>query len=185
MIPRKIYTPYDKMMLVEHLQRLQGNDRRLRFGAMIPDDAIEKYVDDCWGGDNIWYGVVQDNDLIAVVHVAFESNSKAELGLSVDPAWRGLKLGQALFERAVMSLRARNVSDVFMHCLSENAVIKHIAYKNKMVMRTEYGETDADLHLQPSTALDPITNVVVEQLAIYDSAVRNAGYIWRKLYADA
>ena len=51
-----------------------------------------------------------------------------------------------------------------------------------MAMVTEYGETDADLHLQPATPIDPITNAVVEQLAIYDSAVRNVGNIWKRLY---
>lgn len=181
MIPRKLITTIHKEMIKSHLKTLEGRDRYLRFAAMVSDEYIDKYVEDSWLGDNEWFGIVQYDKVIAVVHVAVDGN-KAELGLSVDPEWRGNKLGQAIFERAVISLRAHGINDVFMHCLSENSIIKHIATKNKMVMKTEYGETDADLKLSPSTPLDSITDVVVEHLAIYDSTVRNANAIWKKIY---
>ena len=183
MIPQRLFRSYHRDMVQQHLKRLQGQDRRLRFGAMIPDEAIDEYVSKSWDTNNVWFGIIEEGEVIAAVHVAQDSDSRAELGLSVDDNWRGHKLGQALFERAVIALKARNIRDVFMHCLSENTIIKHIARKNEMVMVSEYGETDADLHLSPSTPIDPITNVLVEQLALYDSAVRNTSTAWRKMYA--
>jgi GNAT superfamily N-acetyltransferase len=185
MIPHRLFRSFHIAMVIEHLKRLKETDRRLRFGAMLPDDAIEDYVSRSWSDNDVWFGVVQDGEVIAAVHVAQEdTHTRAELGLSVDPEWRGNKLGQSLFERAVIALKARNIRDVYMHCLAENAVIKHIARKNKMVMVTEYGETDADLILTESTPADISTNIAFEQLALYDSLIRNTSGAWKKIYEN-
>lgn len=187
MIPRRLFRAYHRTMVKEHLKLLEGNDRRLRFGVMLPNDAIENYVDQSWDeSDNVWFGVIQDGKVIAAVHIAQEKHkSRAELGLSVDPNWRGQRLGQALFDRAVYALKARDVRDVFMHCLAENTIVKHIARKNKMVMVTEYGETDADLILEESTPVDVGTNLLVEQLALYDNAIRNSQNIFKQILTPA
>lgn len=184
MIPRRLFRAYHRAMVKKHLKRLQDNDRRMRFGVMMPDEAIDKYVNDSWDEDrNVWFGVIEDGEVIAAVHIAQEDDkSRAELGLSVDPDWRGHKLGHAIFERAVVALKARDVRDVYMHCLSENAIVKHIARKNDMVLVSEYGETDADLILPESTPLDVGTNLLVEQMALYDNAVRSITGAWKKIY---
>lgn len=180
MIPRKLHTDAEKELIKYHLLSLKERDRYLRFGGVMSDTVIEQYVDRSWDGDNEWLGIVEDGQVIAAIHVALESDTKAELGLSVSPEWRGRKLGQALFARGVLYVRAQGVRDVFMHCLSENAAMKHIAGKNSMIMRTSHGETDADLHVDP-LPLDNIREAWVEQLAIYDNTVRGARSAWKYL----
>lgn len=180
MIPRKLNTQLEKQLVKEHLLSLDGRDRYLRFGGSLTDAVIEEYVDRTWVGDNEWLGVVEGGKVIAAIHVALEDECKAELGLSVSPDWRGRRLGQSLFTRGMIYARAQGVKDVFMHCLSENAVMKHIASKNHMTMFTSYGETDADLRVNP-LPLDPVRDMFVEQLAIYDNNVRDAQNAWRYL----
>lgn len=183
MIPRRLFRAFHCSLVQDHLKKLKDSDRRMRFGVMLPDDAIDAYVERSWSENDAWFGIIEQGEVIAAVHVAHETEkSRAELGLSVDPNWRGRKLGQALFDRAVLALKARDVRDVYMHCLAENSIIKRIARNNEMVMVTEYGETDADLILPESTPLDISTNLIVEQMALYDSAVRNAAGAWKKLY---
>ena len=180
MIPMKLNTLHELAMVKEHLCSLGPTDRHLRFGGAMSDSTIEHYVDTTWDGDNEWFGIIEDGSVIAAVHVAFENKNKAELGLSVDPQWRGKKLGQALFERAIVFLKARKVHDVYMHCLSENMVMKHIAHKNEMHMQSSYGETDADLVLKDSTPLDKYQELLVENLAQYDNNIRLAKNAWRQ-----
>ena len=88
--------------------------------------------------------------LLAVVHVAFYP-AKAELGLSVLRGARGLGLGNALFSRAVMHLTNRGVREVFVHCLSENGAMMHLARKNGMRVVHDGSETDAYLALPRAT----------------------------------
>lgn len=180
MIPMKLTTQHEREMVSLHLCSLPPRDRHLRFGGMMSDQSIEQYVHHTWEGNNEWLGIVEGDKVIAAIHVAFDSEIKAELGLSVDPSWRGKKLGQALFERAIVFLKARQVQDVYMHCLSENAAMRHIARKNQMHMESLDGETDADLILKEATPLDKYQEVLIENLAQYDNTMRSARNTWRQ-----
>ena len=178
MLPKKLSHPYEKVLVKNHLSSLKEEDRRLRFGALLNDESIENYVEDQWNGDGAWFGIYDDNIIIACVHVAVVGE-EAELGLSVEPNHRGQKIGQRLFERAVLYIKSRNIKHVFMHCLSENAVMKHIANKYGMTMVTSYGETDARTTIDlPYTPLDAINEAVAQQLALYDNSIRAFAKAW-------
>lgn len=178
MLPKKLNHPYEKVLVKNHLTILKDEDRHLRFGAMLNDESIEKYVDDQWNEQGAWFGIYDGNKIIACVHVAVVGD-EAELGLSVEPEYRGQKIGQRLFERAVLYIKSMNIKHVFMHCLSENAVMKHIANKYGMTMITSYGETDARTTIDfPFTPLDAINEAVAQQLALYDNSIRAFAKAW-------
>ena len=142
----------DRPALEAHFIQLDSEDRRLRFGSGISDAALRDYVRGIdFERDGIF--AVQDDALrpLAVVHVAM-GGGPAEMGLSVLPQSRGQGLGDALFRRAVTFLRNRGVGSVFMHCLSENAAIMHLARKHRMRMVRHGSESDARLELEPATA---------------------------------
>ena len=171
MIVRKL-SPLDKDNIISHLQALEGEERRLRFGGNVSDDYIEQYVNKTCGGDiDRWFGVYDDTRLVSACHVAID-NGSAELGCSVDKEYRGHKLAQYMFDRAVTWLRTRGIQDVCMHCLSENSVMKHIARKNDMAVITEDGESDANVHLQPANAFTPLADNYADRMALYDMMLR-------------
>ena len=135
-----------------HFLALGIEDRRLRFGSSLADDGIRAYVARIdFGRDGLF--AVQDDalQLVAVVHIAM-TGSQAELGLSVVPRARGQGLGHALFRRAVTFLRNRGGVEVFVHCLSENGAMMHLARRNGMRIVYSGGESDARLALEPATA---------------------------------
>jgi GNAT superfamily N-acetyltransferase len=142
----------DRPLLERHFLLLDAEDRRLRFGSTIADNGLRAYVARLdFAHDGLF--AVQDEDLsvLAVIHVA-PSGSSAELGLSVLPSWRGKGLGNALFQRAVTFLRNRGTLEAFVHCLSENGAMMHLARKNGMRIVYSGGESDARLILDPPTA---------------------------------
>ena len=178
MLPKKLNHPYEKVLVKNHLTSLKNNDRHLRFGAALSDEAIETYVDKQWNEEGAWFGVYDGQVIIALVHVGVE-NGEAELGLSVEPQYRGQKLGQRLFERAVVYLKSKDIKHVFMHCLSENSVMKHIANKYGMTMVTSQGETDARATIDfPYTIMDPLQEAVAQNLALYDNSIRAIAKMW-------
>jgi GNAT superfamily N-acetyltransferase len=141
----------DRRALLAHFLALGAEDRRLRFGAPLRDEGIRAYVQRI---DLEHDGVFAVHDgamlLLAVVHIAC-SDESAELGLSVLPDHRNTGMGTALLERAVMYLRNREVRQAFVHCLSENGAMMHIAHKLGMRVVPCGGETDAHIRLEPST----------------------------------
>ena len=142
----------DRPALATHFLALDREDRRLRFGAALSDEALREYVARIdFERDGLF--AVQDERLqvIAAVHIATTGRA-AELGLSVHPRARGRGYGDALFRRAVTFLRNRGVAEVFVHCLAENGAMMHLARKNGMRMSHSAGESDARLALDPATA---------------------------------
>lgn len=180
MIPRKL-TFLDKEKLITHLQSLQGEDRRLRFGAVVTNDYIKQYVEKTCGVDNNkWFGVDDDCRIVASCHAAI-IDGLAELGCSVDKEYRGHGFAQSMFDRAVTWLRARGITDVCMHCLTENSVMRHIARKNDMAVVSEMGETDANVHLEPPTPFVHAVDAYADKMALYDMMLKHNIKIFRRM----
>jgi GNAT superfamily N-acetyltransferase len=164
--------PADRAALTEHFLALDRDDRRLRFGASLSDDAVRALDDRIdFGRDEIFGIQGGDLRLLAVVHVAFYPG-KAELGLSVLPAARGQGLGGALFSRAVMHLTNRGVREVFVHCLTENGAMMHLARRNGMRVVRDGSETDAYLALPRATTDTVLAEWIWDQNARYAHEMR-------------
>ena len=144
--------PMDRNALYTHFAALSAEDRRLRFGASIHDEALRDYVDRIdFGRDGIFAVHDENSNVVAAIHIAL-GDGPAELGLSVLPGWRGKGVGDALLKRAVTWLRNRGVLAVYVHCLSENAAMMHLARKNGMRIVYSGAESDGRLQLPEATA---------------------------------
>jgi RimJ/RimL family protein N-acetyltransferase len=171
MVARKL-TVLDKQKIVYHLQSLKGEDRRLRFGGTVSDSYIQEYVEKSFNEESKWFGVDHiDGYLIAACHAAI-FNGEAELGCSVNPDYRNQGLAQSMFERAVTWLRTKGITTVFMHCLTENRAMRHIASKNDMVVMSEHGETDAEVEVEPATPVTHMRDAYMDRIALYDMLFR-------------
>lgn len=162
----------EREALDAHFLALDGEDRRLRFGSSIGDEGLRAYVARIdFERDGI-FAVHDDNlRLISVVHVAV-TESSAELGLSVLPGFRSQGLGSELFARAVMHLRNRGIHEVFVHCITENAAMMHLARKHGMRVVYDGSETDAYLELAPATPHSIFFEWLQEQQAQAVQALR-------------
>lgn len=169
----KKLSPASRDALKRHFLSLGVDDRRLRFGSTLSDTAIESYVDHIDFEHDAVFGVFDDElGLAGVAHVAV-SGGVAELGVSVLSASRGKGVGTALFDRAGTFARNRLIGVLFMHCLTENQAMMHIAKKSKMRIVSEYGETDAHLALTPGDPSSITRELVHEQIALFDFTVRS------------
>lgn len=174
-IPRKL-SEVDSERIIEHFCALEAEDRRLRFGTAISNYAIRRYVEDSLKHKgSVWFGVDDDfGNLLSTCHVAI-TDDFAELGCSVASKYRGYGLAQSMFSRAVTYLRTKSIKTVFMHCLSENHVMRHIAEKNDMVVVTcNQDEVDTQLCIMPPTPSTFVENAVLDNMAFYDMVTKNS-----------
>lgn len=159
--------------ITEHFQALGGEDRRLRFGATLSDDAIAQHVANIRYGSDSLFGVYSDDlRLLAVAHLASRVDP-AELGLSVLPAARGQGVGSLLFERAVLRARSLGIRELFMHCLAQNDAILHIARKAGMQVTRDGIEAEARLRL-PATDLSVLAAELSEARRAWEDWVLTA-----------
>jgi len=167
----------DRASLEPHFLALGSEDRRLRFGASLHDAAVRAYVARIDFERDALFGVHDDAlNLIAAAHVA-RNDGHAELGVSVLAPYRDRGIGAALLARA--HLRARNwgLGALFMHCLTENAAMLHLARKQKMQILAEAGEADAWLGLPPPDASTFLGEVFEQRVALFDYALKQ-GRSW-------
>lgn len=192
MIPRKL-TSFDKQMLIDHFMvDIVDDDRRLRFGYKSSDDAIKKYIDkslDKFGRDNMWFIVDVDcldrtygKKIIATCHVAMNfKTDTAEMGCTVSPGFRNQKIGQELFNRGITWARMAGAENVFMHCLSENKTIQHIARKGGMTVVTiDPSEKESTIQIKQNRYEAGFKDYVMDQIAIYDAAIRQQTFFAQK-----
>lgn len=185
----------DRRRLLMHFLALDNSDRLLRFGSVLPDELITKYVQRLDFNRDTVFGVYDDNlALAAVGHLAFAPREAvpsvtnatlkarvAEFGLSVASWARGRGIGSKLFERAAIHCRNEDVDTLYMHCLASNQTMIHIAKKAGMEIHRSYGEADAYLTLPPANPRTVLREAVEEQVAQFDYTVKantQAAFRW-------
>ncbi|HXZ09860.1 MAG TPA: GNAT family N-acetyltransferase, partial [Paraburkholderia sp.] len=170
-------TAVDRERLLAHFLSLDTDDRLLRFGQIVPDHVIENYVRAIDFSRDTVFGVFDNQlKLVGVGHLAYlpaEGDKRtAEFGVSVLESARGQGIGTKLFERAAIRSRNTHVSMLYMHCLSRNSTMMHIAKKSGMKIEYAYGEADAYLTLKPADQSSIITEMLQEQAAVFDYALK-------------
>lgn len=151
---------------------LDDEDRRLRFGIALPDQAVRGYVARVDFERDVVFGVFDEAlALVAAAHLA-RCDTHAELGVSVLPGWRGRGAGAALLARSHTHARNWGIRALFMHCLSENGAMMHLARKQGMRIVTERGESDAWLELPPADASSYADQLFAERVGLFDFALK-------------
>ncbi|MES2017570.1 MAG: GNAT family N-acetyltransferase [Pseudomonadota bacterium] len=171
----------DRRRMLKHFLALDASDRLLRFGTVLPDEQVQAYVARIDFTRDSVYGVYNRVfRLVAVGHLAFAPKEKipaggattkdrvAEFGVSVSSNARGLGIGSKLFERGAIHCRNSDVDTLYMHCLSSNQTMMHIAKKAGMEIQRERGEADAYLRLLPANPGTMLQEALEEQVATLD-----------------
>ena len=178
----KELTERDRRRLLMHFLALPDSDRLLRFGTVLSDELVTRYVQKLDFVRDTLFGVYDAKlRLIGVGHLAFaardarpavtEATSKervAEFGVSVSPTARGLGVGTRLFERVAIHCRNADVDTLTMQCLASNQTMMRIARKAGMEIHRTHGEADAYLKLSRADPVSVLQEAVEEQVAQLD-----------------
>src|SRR3989441_11687500 len=162
----------EQLPLERHFLALGREDRRLRFGIGMNDLGVRLYVKRIDFENDAVFGVLDDElRLVGAAHLG-RGDGHAELGVSVLPGHRRRGIGGALLARAHMHARNWDVRALFMHCLTENAAMMHLARKQGMDIITQAGKADAWLRLPPADATSNLRAVFQQRVALFDSALK-------------
>jgi RimJ/RimL family protein N-acetyltransferase len=176
----------DRRRLLMHFLELNDSDRLLRFGTVLPDELITRYVQHLDFSRDTVLGVYDARlRLVGVGHLAFAPREArpviasatvkeriAEFGVSVSESARGAGIGTKLFERGAMHCRNADVDTLYMHCLASNQTMMHIAKKAGMAIHRDHGEADAYLKLEPASPSSVLKEAVQEQVASLDYTLK-------------
>ena len=176
----------DRRRLLMHFLELGDSDRFLRFGTILPDEMVTRYVQRLDFVRDTVFGVFDaELVLVGVGHLAYvpcdmkpvpsaatEKERVAEFGVSVAANARSFGIGTRLFERAAIHCRNEDVDTLYMQCLATNHTMIHIARKAGMEIHRAHGEADAYLKLAPANPGSMLQEAVEEQVAALDYTIR-------------
>lgn len=188
----------DRNRIRKHFLALDEGDRLLRFGSKLGDDQVNDYVNRLDFKRDTVYGVYNRTfRLDAVAHLAFapktavpgnfdtEKEMIAEFGVSVLKHARGRGYGSALFERAAIHCRNNDVDTLYMHYLTRNKAIMHIAKKAGMQVERDYSEAEAYLKMLPPSPGSVLQEALEEQVAKIDYTIKAQARAAAKLFGAA
>lgn len=162
--------PFEYDRYRAHLMSLDAESKRLRFAYPIADSTITEVCNDIARNADkhkIFIAENEDLEIIGAGHISFEGN-KMELAFSVLEGYQGQGIGDQLMKRCIEYCRNRGIRKGYMVCLAHNNKIKHLCTKNNIKLHTEYGETVADIEIEPATPVSIMHEAYVSQLAAFE-----------------
>lgn len=178
-VPIRSLSPRHRERIAAHLLALPERDRYLRFGYAAGDAQIQRYVDGLDFDRDEVFGVFNRRlVLIALAHLAYPrpdqsaGSNAAEFGGSVLPAVRGRGYGARLFEHAMLHARNRGLDTMFIHALSENTTMLHIARRAGAVVQRDGSDSEAFLQLPHDTLASRMEQWVGEGAAAIDYSLK-------------
>lgn len=157
--------PWELWKYRDHLLRLDAEDRRLRFGSALGDEAVRRFAERMDPARNLILVYCENGgEVVGAVHVAISGTESVELGFSVERRYRGARIGTALCERALLASRNRGFRRAVVYCLPENMAMRRLALRCGLSMRFGDTECEGSLALLPPTPLTIVKEFSTEAL---------------------
>jgi RimJ/RimL family protein N-acetyltransferase len=153
-----------------HLLNLSDDSRRLRFAYQAQDIAVERFIESVRENfDKHKIFAIEDDNLnfIGIAHISLQGE-EMELAFSVSDAHQGKGLGSELIKHSIDWCRNRGITKGFMVCLQSNDKMKKLANKCGMKLKSEFGETTANIELDNPTPLTFTNEIFTSSLAAFD-----------------
>ena len=130
----------------DHLLRLDGEDRQLRFGAHVSPAQVAAYCAALDTGRTLLLGYLVEGELRAVgelTALAGAGPRTAEIAISVERRFQGRGIGGALLRRLIVAARNRLFERLYMVCLIDNGRMVRLARRVGSRLEVERGEVEA------------------------------------------
>lgn len=109
---------------------------------------------------------------LGTLHIAEVTSAQVEFGLIVHRDYRGLGIGDDLLTQGITWARNRNYSELFMHCLTHNAAIRHLCDKHGLQSQDLGGDSETKVALAPATWITLNQELITRQRNLFYMALQ-------------
>ena len=166
-----------------HLKNLSESDRYTRFCYNITDENIDRFILSMLYNfeDHHLFTATRDNKIVGFGHLAREGDNW-ELAVSVDGESQGQGVADQLMDFMIDWGKTRGVHSVFMHCITQNAKIQHLAKKHGLRMVERDGaEITSKVDLPTPTPMDYTADFIREQKDLLNQMTDLQRRMWANL----
>lgn len=176
MITYRVLLPIEVKHYSLFLKQRSLDSLRMYFGyAITPEqiDLITENIEKNPSRHTIVIAEDADNEIAGTVHIADMGNACVEFGVMVAEAYRNRGVANGLLEFSIVWARNRGYSDLYMHCLSYNAPIKHLVRKHGLLIETQGTESDASLKIPPTNIFSVGHELVLRQQNAFNYGLKH------------
>ncbi len=144
---RKLW-PNETDRFRDHLLRLDGESRRMRFAHGVADAFIIDYAKRMNDMGGIVYAYIENDMVRATAELRRLSDTwgrESEAAFAVERSHQDRGIGSDLMGRVICSARNRGVGRLYMSCLADNRRMQTIARKYEAELKFEYGEVTGEI----------------------------------------
>ena len=156
-----------------HLKNLTPEDRYTRFCFNIKDEGIDNLILNVLYNinDHHLFTATLGDDILGFGHLAREGNDW-ELAVSVEKKHQGKGVADQLMNFMIDWGKTHGIHAVFMHCITQNAKIQHLARKHGLrTVERDGSETTSKVELPSPTPMDYTAQFLHEQQTILEQIV--------------
>jgi GNAT superfamily N-acetyltransferase len=170
-----------RSQLRQHLDSLDPESLRLRFGYLVNKEVLDRYVEDIKDRD-ILLGIHRQGQCVSTLHLAIDpAANTAELAVSTVTEYRRQGLAEALIRHAVDLIRNRNISTVYTVCNAANQpLLKLFGKLGIATVASDTGEREIRLTIPqagPDSVYSELKNL---QMLIIDKSLGSMTDFWQK-----
>ena len=157
----------------EWLQEQDTDTQQIYFGSAGPG-IIESLMLRIEAEPN-WHAFLvaaNCNGWLGTLHIAEVTPAQVEFGLIVHREYRGAGIGDDLLTQGITWARNRGYNELFMHCLTHNAAIRHLCDKHGLEPRDLGGDTETKVALAPATWITLNQELVTRQRNLFYMALQ-------------
>ena len=157
-----------------HLKNLETEDRYTRFGYAANNTTIDQFILSVLYNreQHHIFTYLADNRIVGYGHLAREGVDW-ELAVSVEKEYQGQGIANELMSHMIEWGKTHNVHAVYMHCITDNQKIQHLARKHGLKTVDRSGaEITAQVELPDPTPLDYFNGFAREQTELATDIVR-------------
>ena len=132
----------------DHLLRLNGDNRRMRFGMSVDEAFITAYAKRADWTRTVIYGYFAAGEVHATAELRAIGESwdaEAEAAFSVEDGYQDAGVGTELLGKIMLTARNRGIHRLYMNCLLENRKMQRIARKYEAELHFDHGEVVGQL----------------------------------------
>jgi RimJ/RimL family protein N-acetyltransferase len=121
------------------------------FGIAVNDTYITHLIDGIASNPEEHHFLVatQGTTWAGVIHMARVSESEMEFGIMVTEQYRNQGIADQLMSEAIVWIQNRGFDTLYLHCVTWNRAMKHLAHKHGLIMQEDHGDTEVCSRIPP------------------------------------
>lgn len=153
------------------------------FGIAVTDTYIDHLVNGIVSNPEQHYFLVATQGTVwtGVIHMARISEHDMEFGIVVAEQYRGQGIADQLMSEAIVWIRNRGFDTLYLHCVTWNRAMKHLAHKHGLTMHEDHGDTEVCTHIPPASMISYAQEAVTRNRNIFIMSLQNSWHPFNQL----